>query len=74
MGRPAIYTCEEERKEADLMRWRRYNENHRDIKNVRNKIRYYQKCLLKDDLTKKQRDKYNLKLFELNNQLNALRE
>lgn len=74
MGRTPKYTCEEERREGDLMRYRRYNESHRDIKNVRNKIRYYNKCLLKPDITEKQREKYNLKLFELNNQLEALKE
>ena len=29
MGRPAKYTCKEEKREADLMRFRRYNETHR---------------------------------------------
>ena len=74
MGRPAKYNCEEERREANCEKSARYFEKNRDLINCKKLIRYYNKCLLKPNLTEKQQKKYELKLCELNTQLDALRE
>ena len=74
MGRPAKYNCEEERREANCEKSARYFEKNRQVINIKKLIRYHTNQLLKPDITEKQRKKSELKLFELNNQLEALRE
>ena len=71
MGRPAKYTCEEEKREANCAKSARHFEKNRDLINCKRLIKYHNKCLTKPNLTEKQRKKHELKLFELNQQLEA---
>jgi len=72
MGRPRIYSSSDyESYDADKAKRNRYYERNRDSEKIKRSIRYYNKCLSNNSLNEDKRKKYELKLFELNEQLKA---
>ena len=69
MGRRPKYSWEEEINEANRTKTKRYYERNIEEQRIKGRIKYYNKCLMKNELTQEQRKKYEYKLFEAQQKL-----
>ena len=68
------YNNDVERREAILKSKRDYYHRHNDTFKLKSSRRYYQKCLLKPNITDEKKSRYEERLQEIEKQLNNSEE
>ena len=71
---PKIYANEEDRMNARKITYLNNYYNNSEVKNIQRLINYHKKCLKNPNLSEDKIAKHNLKIFENQQKLNAIKQ